>query len=1101
MSGGRPWRSAETTSAGDTPLEANGSTEGVDTTNQLRSREEHGDGATDPRLTLTGSDRRPSEPRVSQGGFFFDPPSNSVDANAARRTSFSFHDEPSSQREHQQRLFELHWSNDPTQIVIESHHQQQSRLDTTIITTTPNSSTSSSPTLIPGTSSRDTRQAPRFSGSGIDIQSQSQLASSGEAASLRPPESLESRPLTLNATITTNNVSQDLYIHRIAVGERERPASNSVDQSSLSSPTMGYKNSPNQLSAGDWNNRHDSNSDKMQEPTNGNNSSHAEAAATTTVAADTCERNDQHDDDSVRSIDSNHMIVTTTSAVTPLAHQQRSSEQDHQEQQQHTIAGTLSASGTPSTVSTAPSTDAEYVGLLEPSAVDRLALTIDSAYPEGTRYHRRVQSWEVSPQAHSFAIMGNMSAGAGTDFDHAFPNALPPAYAPAAWAAAGQHQQQHQQQRVASFRGGADPQHGYGGGGFPPMQPPDTRWQHQRFGSDAQQPFLPQPLGRGGQVDNRLYRQQQQDPFHSYPVQQQQQQQHPPHHQLSGGYAQPPLPPSNASTPPRNVRHPRLAQSPHRPPQGSPGSGGGGMAGVGHMGGGGAPTTTGGGNARSTSEVLKTLLRKKACLYEPDTSRAVALITWLVGRELALEYGFFSRQQLQAGVHSCVATKIESGAITRTKVNRCMQIILNSCFHYIIPRPDGSEENGNMFRGIFETEVEDDSFLLQVLPMPWSDLIVDREGILEASAAELEVKVVSTKKSSPANTPKNSPRLAPVDKASPGRESVDDEHGDHKRAVLLCFNENVRCAEDVFRCHNEFIRDTAHASHLQMSSQEWRLFFGQAAASARYLWGNVGIPVPHSESHGGPMQTDALGMMTDAEAAKFRSCWCTKRYDHNHDFCGFAHAEINGGWLRRNILIHNYKDEMCTYVSKMAPDKRGSSSVFFLNECPHGVDCDYAHSMEEVVYHPKNYKTKPCPSLSRQQGGCHLGDVCPNFHPAESYRFAKKSDGRGGYGARHSKQTQHGAGGKGALATLPAGSPVLYASPAPVSSFEHNLALPGLQNLFRRHCSVVRAYLRTPGDKTCTCCYSYFGDDVGVNVDLSSSRSGPTVGLPQPIRA
>lgn len=500
------------------------------------------------------------------------------------------------------------------------------------------------------------------------------------------------------------------------------------------------------------------------------------------------------------------------------------------------------------------------------------------------------------------------------------------------------------------------------------------------------------------------------------------------------------------------------------------------------------------GNSRSASEVLKTLLRKKACLYEPDTSRAVALVTWLVGRELALEHGFFSRQQLQAGVHSCVADKIESGAITRTKVNRCMQIILNSCFHYIIPRPDGSEENGSVFRSVFAKKVQDDSFLLQVLPVPWNDLTVDRGIILEASAAELEVK--TPKKPSPSNTPKSSPRLGPVDKGSPGKDSLDGESGDHKRAVLLCFNENVRCAEDVFRCHNEFIRDTAHASNLQMSSQEWRLFFGQAAASARFIWGNVGIPVPHSESRGGPMQTDALGMMTDGESAKFRSCWCTKRYDHNRDFCGFAHAEINGGWLRRNPFIHNYKDEMCTYVSKMA-DKRSSSAGFVVNECPHGVNCDFAHSMEEITYHPKNYKSKPCPSVARQTG-CTMGDVCPHFHPAESYRFPKKADGRG-YGARHSKHPQHGGGHKGAPVPLPTGSPILYASPAPVSSFEQNFALPGLQNLFRRQCSVVRAHLRTPGGKTCTCCYSYFGDDSGVNVD-PASRPKPAVGLPPPVR-
>ena len=181
---------------------------------------------------------------------------------------------------------------------------------------------------------------------------------------------------------------------------------------------------------------------------------------------------------------------------------------------------------------------------------------------------------------------------------------------------------------------------------------------------------------------------------------------------------------------------------------------------------------TTGSSSRSSSEILKTLLRKKACLYEPDPSRAVALVTWLVGRELALEFGFFTRQQLQAGVHACVSEKIDSGVITRTKVNRCMQIILNSCFHYIIPRPDGTEENGNTFRLTFAREVADDATLLRVLPAPWNNLTIDREAILTASETTEEDYVdakVTTAKSTPATSANSTPhtrRRSPTRRAS-----------------------------------------------------------------------------------------------------------------------------------------------------------------------------------------------------------------------------------------------------------------------------------------------------------------------------------------------
>jgi len=484
---------------------------------------------------------------------------------------------------------------------------------------------------------------------------------------------------------------------------------------------------------------------------------------------------------------------------------------------------------------------------------------------------------------------------------------------------------------------------------------------------------------------------------------------------------------------------------------------------------------------------LKTLLRKKACLYEPDTSRAVALVTWLVGRELVLNYGYFSRQQLQAGVHTCVSEKIKSGAITRTKVNRCMQIILNSCFHYIIPRPDGTEENGDFFRGRFAAEnrttleqkkIKDDSFLLEVLPSPWNDIVIDKDAILAASSVEM-----ANKKTTPTATPQSSPHLGslPVDKGSPPPPlgHNDGEHGgteSSKRAVLLCFNENVRCAEDVFRCHNEFIRDTAHGSNLQLSSHEWQLLFGKEAASAPHLWGNIGIPVPSgaegqaNANHG----NDALGMLTAAEAAKFRTTWCAKRYDHDHDLCGFAHVEVNNGWLRRNPLLYNYKDEMCPYVTASS-EKRGYQKGLVINECPHGVNCEYAHSVEEIVYHPRRYKKKACSCLSRS-GGCSLGDVCPDFHPVESYRFSNRTDSRSG--SRHSRTPHPSSGGKGTAAP-PAGAPMLYASPAPRSSFEDNLLLPGLKDLYRRHCAVTRVHIKNSGNFSCW--YSYFGDDSGIS--------------------
>jgi len=571
--------------------------------------------------------------------------------------------------------------------------------------------------------------------------------------------------------------------------------------------------------------------------------------------------------------------------------------------------------------------------------------------------------------------------------------------------------------------------------------------------------------------------------FPHHHQQQQQQRLQPPLGNRKPPYAYHPL--SKATTPPRNSRNQRQ-QGNRQAPLGGQGS---------------SPHQPGSSLQRSSSEVLKTLLRKKACLYEPNTSRAVALVTWLVGRLLALEFGFFSRQQLQSGVHACVSNKIEAGTITRTKVNRCMQIILNSCFHYIIPRSDGTEEKGDYFRDAFSETVEDDSLLLKELPEPWNDLVVDRDTVIHAILQDVEERCghqTSNVIRSPSTSPRHSPKLGSMnaEKNVERYFSDGDKEEASKRAVLLCFNENVRSAEDVFRCHNDFIRDTANASHLQLSAQEWGQFFGLEAFRDPQFLGNVGVSMMVGASLGGSqLPPDLLGRMSRDELGKFRTTWCTKRYEHDHDLCGFAHIEVNSGWLRRNPMIYLYKKEMCKFVTKEtckfvtpAGDDRVRPGNFFLNECPDGLACDHAHSVEEINYHPLNYKSRVCTSLYSRSGGCRLGDVCPNAHPPDSNRPFKKStlDGRSPDKRGKKNFDQGKSNTKSWASMVPFSSPIVYASPAPISRFERHLGMPGLLNLYRRQSEVIRTYVRSSGKDQPT--YSHFGDKLAISNPSSTSK-------------
>lgn len=689
--------------------------------------------------------------------------------------------------------------------------------------------------------------------------------------------------------------------------------------------------------------------------------------------------------------------------------------------------------GTPSTVSTVPSTDDASLGndyRLDDSVLPHLL------HPgHGHRRGNSGASW-----GEELLLPGNaMPLSPQHRVDRNTPWSQQPSAHHSQQRAWGAVPRGQQQQRVASFRQGNERNNG--------------AWSQEQSGhlpdQHSQQYFQPPHLRQQqGYFQNRNYL--------------------PP----KGPNARPNGVGMVVNTPPRNARAQRIPQggqptsqkqlttpsSPHQAPVPS--------------------------QQRSSSEILKTLLRKKACLYEPDTSRAVALVTWLVGRELAIEYGFFSRQQLQSGVHACVASKIDGGIITRTKVNRCMQIILNSCFHYIIPRSDGTEEKGDYFREGFAQTVKDDSYLLKYLSRLWNDVTVDRETVLEASLDDVEEKPSHSNKV--ASTPKTSPKLTSVDPAkSPPRISHHNDHFESKRAVLLCFNENVRSAEDVFRSHNEFIRDTANAVHLQLTAQEWRTFFGREAGHGQHLLGRVGIPMSIQDAPGGP---DLLGRMVPEEAAKFRTSWCTKRYEHDHELCGFAHVEISNGWLRRNPMTYPYTDEMCQFVTSCSDDKLGR---FIINECPKGLMCDKAHSKEEMIYHPNRYKCKVCPSVLSQSGACDFGDVCPHLHPEDKAQPPKKPS-EVAVGARHGKKVEQPATVKSTTAP-PTASPVVYASPAPLSSFETHLMMPGLQNLYRRNSSVVRAHVRSSGKFTCR--YSSFGDDLGISVG-SDLPQEPHSGLP-----
>jgi len=238
---------------------------------------------------------------------------------------------------------------------------------------------------------------------------------------------------------------------------------------------------------------------------------------------------------------------------------------------------------------------------------------------------------------------------------------------------------------------------------------------------------------------------------------------------------------------------------------------------------------------------------------------------------------------------------------------------------------------------------------------------------------------------------------------------------------------------------------------------------------------------------------DALGQMITSELVKFRTTWCCKRYEHDATLCRFAHIDVDKGWLRRNPAKYEYSCTLCPKIVSVNNKESGLDGCY-LNACPDGIQCKFAHSKEEVDYHPKNYKTKVCESTKKgSYRTCDMRDICPCLHPSgDSYCSSTPPRPMTRQSARRVNDTQcrikgHLIGGKHPTLSVGdryarAGAPMLYLSPAPISAFDKTFHFPGLCSLYRRNCATC--YAHDVGSEESK--YSNFGDSTPLPVPLPS---------------
>jgi len=402
---------------------------------------------------------------------------------------------------------------------------------------------------------------------------------------------------------------------------------------------------------------------------------------------------------------------------------------------------------------------------------------------------------------------------------------------------------------------------------------------------------------------------------------------------------------------------------------------------------------------------------------------------------------------------------------------------LNSCFHYIIPSPDGKIETGEQFIVKFRSElIPEERPLLEELCHPWTNILNNLGGISENLVT---------------------PALPQNPQIPPNPQNQHHKHINKNNEVTLCFNDNVRCSSDVMLAQNEFIRDMARSAEIKMTEEDWRLFFAttdgvgssalacslspqaSTAGSGESFSSIASTPCSNSNSNislntlssptsaalspatsltslslmetSGSSSTDTGSIAASSDGSnfceglnqahmnrrdldRFRTSYCEKKYVHDHQLCAFAHDTQNNAWLRRNPYKYDYCGVMCGKVVK----KDG----FVINSCELGVRCGFCHSFEERDYHPDNYMKIPC----ERGHSCQIIEICPFIHRNNSF---------GTYSSPLSTSAPSPQGGGRDLfqkipdAKAPPPINTLFVGKAPETHFERNLKLPGLIEIYR----------------------------------------------------
>ncbi|XP_953963.1 uncharacterized protein TA05800 [Theileria annulata] len=131
-----------------------------------------------------------------------------------------------------------------------------------------------------------------------------------------------------------------------------------------------------------------------------------------------------------------------------------------------------------------------------------------------------------------------------------------------------------------------------------------------------------------------------------------------------------------------------------------------------------------------------------------------------------------------------------------------------------------------------------------------------------------------------------------------------------------------------------------------------------------------------------------MPILSEEDLERFRTKVCTLASSMKCDFgverCNYSH---NLYWARR-CPFYLRDSSILRYIPQCCPDvELGEGTTVIRNSCPRGNNCSFAHSYEEIHYHPLVYKTEVCKDY--RLGKCKTY-YCHLVHGLAEYRVPKQ---------------------------------------------------------------------------------------------------------------